>query len=90
MAFVLQAPGTTRTHTVEWSTWLPTGDAISSGSWAITPTGPTVADLGESGTEISADVSDLTYGVVYRLTCAMVSDGGETEDQSIEIRCGFT
>ncbi len=87
MAFVTQDPDATKTHSVEWSDWLPDGDAISSASWEISPDGPTVVDLGESGTVSSADVSGCTYGAIYRLTCRMISDGGETEDQSIEIRC---
>ncbi len=87
MTFVLQDPDETITHTIEWSVWLPTEDTITSGSWAITPTGPTVNDLGESGTQISADVSNCTRGVIYRLTCDMVSSGGETGQKSITIRC---
>ena len=87
MTFVLQDPDETLTHSVDWVSWLLSGDTISSGSWAITPTGPTVVDLGESGTVVSADVSGCTRGVIYRLTCDMISNDGETGQQSIAIRC---
>ncbi len=87
MTFVLQDPDETLTHSVDWVDWLATSDTISSGSWAITPTGPTVADLGESGTVISANVSACTRGVLYRLTCDMVSVAGEIGQKSISIRC---
>ena len=89
MSFILQDPDESLTHSVDWVDWLPTGDAVASASWAITPTGPTVTDLGESGTIVSADVSGCTRGVIYRLTCDMVSDAAsaETGQQSIMIRC---
>ncbi len=86
-AFRLIDPDEKLTYSVEWSSWLVTGDAIASASWAITPTGPTVTDLGESGTVVSASVESCTRGEIYRLTCDMVSDNGETGQQSIAIRC---
>ncbi len=67
--------------------WLASADSISSASWAITPTGPTVTDLGESGTVVSASVENCTRGVIYRLTCDMVSNDGETGQKSVAIRC---
>jgi hypothetical protein len=86
-AFRLQDPDEKLTYSVEWSPWLATGDTIASASWAITPTGPTVVDLGESGTVVSASVDGPTRGAIYRLTCDMVSANGETGQQSIAIRC---
>lgn len=87
MSYVLQNPGTTVTHSIDWASWLATSDSVASGSWEITPTGPTVIDLGEEGAVISVDVSDLTRGVIYRLTCSMVSAAGEKPKRSIAIRC---
>ena len=87
MAFFLQDPDEKLTHSVDWVDWLATDDTIASGSWSITPAGPTVLDLGESGTVVSASVESCTRGVIYRLTCDMVSNDGETGQQSIAIRC---
>ncbi len=86
-AFRLIDPDEKLTYSVEWSSWLATSDTISSASWAITPTGPTVTDLGESGTVVSASVESCTRGEIYRLTCDLVSADGETGQQSIAIRC---
>lgn len=86
-AFRLQDPDETLTYSVDWTPWLATGDSISSASWAITPTGPTVQDLGESGAVVSVSVSGVTRGKIYRMTCDMVSADGETGQQSVIIRC---
>ena len=87
MAYVLQDPDETLTHSIDWVDWLASGDSISSGSWAITPTGPTVTDLGESAAVSSARVSGLTRGQVYRLTNTVISADGETGERSVTIRC---
>ena len=92
MKFILQDPDETLTHIIDWVSWLDSAasppDTISSASWVISPSaGTTVADLGESGTVVSADVSALTRGEIYRLTCDMVSVAGEIGQQSIHIRC---
>ena len=87
-AFRLIDPDEKLTFSVEWSHWLATDDTISSASWTIVPTGPTVVDLGESGTVVSASVESCTHGEIYRLTCDMVSNDGETGQQSFDLRCG--
>ena len=86
-AFRLIDPDEKLTYSVEWTSWLATSDSIASASWVITPSGPTVSDLGESGTVVSASVESCTRGEIYRLTCDMVSNDGETGQQSIVIRC---
>ena len=86
-AFRLIDPDEKLTYSMEWASWLATDDAIASASWVITPTGPTVTDLGESGTVVSASVESCTRGEIYRLTCDMVSSDGETGQQSLILRC---
>ncbi len=85
--FRLQDPDEKLFYSVDWVDWLATSDTVSSASWTITPTGPTVTDLGESGTVVSSSVESCTRAVLYRLTCDMVSVDGETGQQSISIRC---
>jgi len=92
MPFELQTPSENLTWSVDWDDgpWLATGDSVASASWAITPaTGVTVVDLGNAANVSSAQVSGLTRGQHYRLTCTMVSTLGETGEQSIAIRCDF-
>ncbi len=89
MAFELQTPGEALTWSFDWDDgpWLATGDSLFSATWAISPTGPTVTDLGEASNVSSVRVSGMTRGEIYRLTCDMVSNDGETGQQSIAIRC---
>ncbi len=90
MAFELQTPGEALTWSFDWDDgpWLATGDALSSATWAISPTGPTVTDLGESSNVSSVRVSGMTRGEIYRLTCTMISTDGDTGERSIGFRCG--
>ncbi len=90
MAFELQTPGEALTWSFDWDDgpWLAEGDSLSSATWAITPTGPTVSDLGESSNVSSVRVSAMTSGEIYRLTCTMISTEGDTGERSIEFRCG--
>ena len=87
-AFHLIDPDEKLTFSVDWVSWLAASDTVVSASWTITPTGPTVVDLGEDGTVVSASVESSTRGEIYRLTCDMVSNDGETGQRSFEIRCG--
>lgn len=89
-AYRLQDPDETLHYSIDWDDgWLPSGETIASATWAITPTGPTVTDLGEDGTATisSAEVSGLTRGTVYRLTNTVTSSGGEIGERSLVIRC---
>ncbi len=90
MAFELQTPGEALTWSFDWDDgpWLATGDSVASATWAISPTGPTVSDLGESSNVSSVRVSAMTRGKIYRLTCKMISTDGDTGERSIGIRCG--
>ncbi len=90
MAFELQTPGEALTWSFDWDDgpWLATGDSLSSATWAISPTGPTVSDLGESSNVSSVRVSGMTRGKIYRLTCTMISTDGDTGERSIGFRCG--
>ncbi len=90
MAFELQSAGEALTWSFDWDDgpWLATGDSVASATWAISPTGPTVSDLGEEANVSSVRVSAMTAGEIYRLTCTMVSTDGDTGEQTIGFRCG--
>lgn len=87
MSYELQDPDEALTWSIDWTDWLVQGDSISSSSWEITPAGPTINDLGESGGITSARVSGPTRGQVYRLTNAIVTALGDTAERSVVLRC---
>lgn len=75
---------------VDWTSWLETGDAIASASWAVTsPSGdadPIVVDSSSATDYIAtAVVSGGTVGNVYVLRCRITTDNGYVDDRSINI-----
>lgn len=88
--FRLQTPGEDITYSIDWTSWLPSGENVASETWAISPSaGVSLVDLGQSQNVSSVRVSGLTDGEIYVLTCTMTSDGGpEIAERSIIIRCG--
>ena len=72
---------------VDWSDWLATGDTIATSTWAITPTGPTLASESNDDTSTVVWVSGCTRGVVYTLTNSIVDNDGREEDRSITLIC---
>ena len=90
MAFEYQSSVDALTWSFDWDDgpWLATGDSVASASWAISPTGPTVSDLGEESNVSSVRVSAMTAGKIYTLTCTMISTLGDTGTQAIGFRCG--
>ena len=76
--------------TVDWSDWLDTGVLISGvPAWTISPTGPTLGDQANTTTTSTIFVSAATLGVVYLLSCKIVTDAGtpQTAERTITIRC---
>ena len=86
-AFRTIAPAEKKTFAVEWTSWLADGDTVASATWTISPTGPTVTDLGESGTISSVSVESCTFRKIYRVKGLMTSAAGEIGQQTVEIRC---
>jgi len=88
MRWKIQDPDEILTWSFDWTSWLASGDTLASATWTITPSaGVTITDLGESGAVASVEISVLTRGETYMLTCEMVSTAGETGQQSYSIRC---
>lgn len=86
-AYRIQSPNEVKTYTVDWTKWLASGDSVDTDSWSISPSGPTVTDLGKDGVLTSAEVAGPTKGVIYELTGQFVSTNGEIGEQIIVIRC---
>ena len=71
----------------DWSDWLATGDTLSTSTWAITPTGPTLSDDSNDTTETVVWVTGCTSGVTYTLTNSVVDNDGREDDRSITLVC---
>jgi len=71
----------------DWTDWLVAGDTISSSTWAITPTGPTLTNSTNDTTSTTVWVEGCTAGVTYTLTNHVTTDDGREDDRSLTLRC---
>jgi hypothetical protein len=88
MVYELQDPDGEPDYTFDWNDWLPSDDTIASHVLSVSPTGPTVNDLGELDGFIAVRVGAVAYGKIYRVTCKVTTSAGEKAVRSIEIRGG--
>ena len=90
MSFRLIDPDEKLDFTVDFSDWLDSGVEISgTPTWTINPTGPTLADQADTTTKSTIFVSGATLGVVYLLSCKIVTNAAtpQTQERSITLRC---
>lgn len=90
MSYRLIDPDEKLDFTVDWSDWLDTGVEISGTPvWAISPTGPTIGDQSNTITSSTIFISAATLGVVYLLSCKIMTDAGvpQTAERTITLRC---
>lgn len=79
-------PDSTIDYGVDWSSWLASGETISTSTW------PELGDLTEvsssnTTTATAIFVSGGTPGATYTLTNRIVTNQGRTEDRSMFIAC---
>ena len=75
-------------YTVDWSDWLPEGDALSASTWTV-PAGMTLLNATRTGTLaviwLAFDSNAGEVGTVYRITNHIVTTGGRKDDRSFEV-----
>lgn len=90
MTFRLIDPDEKLDVTIDWSDWLDSGVLITgTPTWSISPTGPTIEDQSNTTTTATTFVDGATIGVVYVLSCKIVTDASpaQTAERSITLRC---
>lgn len=88
MRVALKDPDAALDYSQDWTSYLATGETISSSAWAIEG-GDAVLTLGSTqlvGNVASAFVSAGTKGQVYTLRNRIVTNQGRTDDRSWTIR----
>jgi len=63
------------------------GDVISTATWTISPTGPTLGTPVNTTTETTVLVSGLTEGVSYTVNVNIACTSGQVFDPSARIEC---
>lgn len=77
-------------HSINWTNWLDPGvNIVGNPTWTIYPVGPTLSDTSIVGNIATVFVAGCVVGVVYKLTCHIVTDAAvaQTQERSIELRC---
>lgn len=89
MSYLLIDPDADLDYQENFASWLDPSVEIATATWAIFPIGPTLHDQIDTATTSRIFVSDCTVGVVYLLSCTVVTDNAvpQTEERSIALRC---
>lgn len=81
-----KAPAAVLDFTEDYTSWLSSGDTISTSSWVVT-SGLTKITDSKTSTMATVWLSGGTNGEAYLVTNRIVTTGGRTEDRSIVIHC---
>ena len=86
MAYLLIDPSEVHPYTFDWSDVLGAA-TISTSTWSVRPTGPTVAAGTNTTTTATTTISACTAGKTYQLINTITTSAGATEQKSIALRC---
>lgn len=81
--FYVQTPNEKLHYEIAWSDVIESGVTISTSTWSISPTGPTLSGTGFDLLTTYLDVNGCTAGQDYVLTNKIVLSNGETLESSI-------
>ena len=90
MSFRLIDPSEKLDFTANFADWLDSSVFITGTPvWTIFPTGPTLSSQTNTTTLATTFVEGCTLGVVYQLTCQIVTDAGvpQTAERTITLSC---
>jgi hypothetical protein len=71
-------------YTIRWTSWLPSGDTISTSTWTV-PAGIVKVSEANTTTDAIIFLASGTVGVIYPVTNRIVTAGGRQNDQTISI-----
>lgn len=85
---VTKDPDAVLDYSVDWETWLPSGDTLSASDWAVSgPDSDLVVDSdANSTTAATVWLSGGTLGVTYTVTNRITTAEGRTDDRSIAVQ----
>jgi len=71
-------------YSIEWSTWLVTGETISTSTWTV-PAGLTKVSDSKTTTATTVWLSGGTVGTAYTVTCHIKTSVNREDDRSFII-----
>ena len=75
-------------YSIDFTSWLSSGDSVSNVAWSVFPLGPTLSDPVLAGAVATTKVTGGTIGNQYRLTAHVTTVNGLVDDRSITVRDG--
>lgn len=89
MPHLLLDPDETKTVTQSWTAYLSDGDHVSTSSWSVSPSGPTLSGATTTGNwttsvKISGGTSGVIYNLINTVTTAALS---QTLQKQTVLRC---
>lgn len=85
----IKAPGATLDYSLDYRSWLLTGETINSSTWAITSDqAPVAGDMTQTQAVIAGGVTTVwltagALGTVYTAANTVITSGGRTDTRSI-------
>ena len=78
-------------YTFDWVDWLPTGDSLSTASYAITarandPDPLVRVSQGRSGTKTFVELSNGQEGKTYTVTCSIATTNGLIDRRNFRVK----
>lgn len=72
----------------DWTTdgWIAS-DTISTSTWSVSPTGPTLSGAASTTTTTSVFITGCTHGLIYSLTNQITTAAGRIGERTITLRC---
>lgn len=86
MAYFAQNIDDTIAYSADFTDWTTGGATVSSVSWDVTPTGPTISGESLVGSVSEAKLAGVSFGVVYRFRAEATLSTGEAVSETIAIR----
>jgi hypothetical protein len=79
-------PSASLDYVNDWTSWLATGETISTSTWTV-PTGITKDSDSKTSTTTTIWLSGGTAGTVYTVANLIVTSASRTDERSFRILC---
>lgn len=84
IASYIKDPSAKLDYSIDWSEWLPTGDAISTATWTVT--GATLVSSSTASGIATAWIEGGTEGTDATATCRVTTTAGRIDERTIRIQ----
>ncbi len=81
----LKDPNAVLDYAFDWSSWLASGETISSRTVTV-PAGITLDSDTEASGSVTAWLSGGTAGEDYQIACLIVTSAGRTDERTVRVR----